>query len=132
MVCAGQLDLTTAQQAIARDWIATYKRYESPNPRLTSAWKLGNMIAHTMHGGKALGAVLIVLLLPPSVCAQRRRSQMVRDLEALKAGKALFAGACSACHGVNGEGGHSSESFQQKLTPALLMMPTKTSRAVKG
>jgi hypothetical protein len=31
---------------------------------------------------------------------------MVRDLEALKAGKALFAGACSACHGVNGEGGH--------------------------
>jgi cytochrome c oxidase cbb3-type subunit III len=64
------------------------------------------MIAHTMHSGKALGAVLIVLLLPPSVCAQRRRSQMVRDLEALKAGKSLFAGACSACHGVNGEGGH--------------------------
>jgi hypothetical protein len=30
MVCAGQLDLTTAQQAIARDWIAAYKRYESP------------------------------------------------------------------------------------------------------
>ena len=31
---------------------------------------------------------------------------MARDAEALKAGKALFAGACSACHGVSGEGGH--------------------------
>jgi hypothetical protein len=30
MVCAGELDLTTAQQAIASDWIAAYKRYESP------------------------------------------------------------------------------------------------------
>ena len=59
-----------------------------------------------MHGGKALGAVLIVLLLPPSVCAQRRGSLVARDAEALKAGKALFAGACSACHGVSGEGGH--------------------------
>jgi putative heme-binding domain-containing protein len=64
------------------------------------------MIAHTMHSGKALGAILIAVLLPPGVCAQRRGSKMARDPEALKAGKALFAGACSACHGVNGEGGH--------------------------
>jgi hypothetical protein len=33
MVCAGQLDLTTAQQAIASDWVAAYKRYGSPNPQ---------------------------------------------------------------------------------------------------
>ena len=33
MVCAGQLDLTIAQQAIAGDWIAGYKRYESPSPQ---------------------------------------------------------------------------------------------------
>ena len=33
MVCAGQLDLRIAQQAIASDWIAAYKRYESPNPQ---------------------------------------------------------------------------------------------------
>src|ERR1700730_17063593 len=37
MVCAGELDLTTPQQAIASDWIAAYKRYESPNPRLNRA-----------------------------------------------------------------------------------------------
>ena len=27
MVCAGQLDITTAQQAIAKDWIAAYHKY---------------------------------------------------------------------------------------------------------
>jgi hypothetical protein len=32
MVCAGQLDLATAQKAIAADWISAYKRYEEPNP----------------------------------------------------------------------------------------------------
>jgi len=32
MVCAGQLDLATAQKAIATDWIAAYKRYENSNP----------------------------------------------------------------------------------------------------
>jgi hypothetical protein len=32
MVCTGQLDLATAQKAIASDWISAYKRYEGPNP----------------------------------------------------------------------------------------------------
>src|ERR1700731_1541450 len=32
LVCAGQLDLKTAQQAIAADWIGAYKFYVSPNP----------------------------------------------------------------------------------------------------
>jgi hypothetical protein len=27
MVCAGQLDITTAQEAIAKDWIAAYRKY---------------------------------------------------------------------------------------------------------
>src|SRR5260370_13774173 len=35
MVCAGQLDLTIAQQAIASDWFAPYKRYESPELQRT-------------------------------------------------------------------------------------------------
>jgi hypothetical protein len=32
LVCAGQLDLKTAQQAIATDWIESYKFYVSPSP----------------------------------------------------------------------------------------------------
>ena len=32
LVCTGQLDLMTAQRAIATDWISAYKRYEGPNP----------------------------------------------------------------------------------------------------
>ncbi|MEP7064475.1 MAG: HNH endonuclease [Gemmatimonadota bacterium] len=31
-VCAGALSLTTAQQVIARNWVAGYRRYVSPNP----------------------------------------------------------------------------------------------------
>jgi hypothetical protein len=27
MVCAGQLDISTAQEAIAKDWIAAYQKY---------------------------------------------------------------------------------------------------------
>ena len=40
-----------------------------------------------------IGGLLIFLLLSLSLCAQ-------------PPGKELFAGACSACHGPNGEGGH--------------------------
>jgi len=32
LVCAGRLNLKTAQQAIAADWIGAYKFYVSPNP----------------------------------------------------------------------------------------------------
>jgi hypothetical protein len=32
LVCSGQLDLKTAQQAIAANWIEAYKLYVSPNP----------------------------------------------------------------------------------------------------
>jgi hypothetical protein len=32
LVCSGQLDLKTAQQAIATNWIEAYKKYISPNP----------------------------------------------------------------------------------------------------
>jgi len=32
LVCSGQLDLKTAQQAIASKWIEAYKKYVSPNP----------------------------------------------------------------------------------------------------
>ena len=32
LVCSGQLDLKTAQQAIASNWIEAYKLYVSPNP----------------------------------------------------------------------------------------------------
>jgi hypothetical protein len=32
LVWTGQLDLATAQRAIATDWIAAYKRYEGPRP----------------------------------------------------------------------------------------------------
>ena len=42
MVCAGQLDLTIAQRAIASDWIAAYKRYESPNPQSAGRKQQGN------------------------------------------------------------------------------------------
>jgi hypothetical protein len=31
-VCSGQLDLKTAQQAIASNWIEAYQKYVSPNP----------------------------------------------------------------------------------------------------
>jgi hypothetical protein len=39
MVCAGQLDLSTAQRDIAADWIAAYKKYfrtDRPQPSLVS------------------------------------------------------------------------------------------------
>ena len=39
LVCSGQLDLKTAQQAIASNWIEAYKKYispNSPNSRLAS------------------------------------------------------------------------------------------------
>jgi hypothetical protein len=32
LVCGGQLDLKTAQRAIASNWIEAYKKYVSPNP----------------------------------------------------------------------------------------------------
>jgi hypothetical protein len=32
MVCAGELDLATAQRAIAADWVAAYRRYEGAEP----------------------------------------------------------------------------------------------------
>ena len=33
LVCSGQLDLATAQKAIASNWIAAYKKYVGPEPR---------------------------------------------------------------------------------------------------
>jgi hypothetical protein len=41
MVCAGQLDLKTAQQEIAGDWIAAYKRYEPPYPQRAGSKRRG-------------------------------------------------------------------------------------------
>jgi hypothetical protein len=35
LVCSGQLDLKTAQQAIAGDWIGACKFYVSPNPPIS-------------------------------------------------------------------------------------------------
>jgi len=32
MVCDGKIDLKTAQQAIAANWIEAYKKYVNPNP----------------------------------------------------------------------------------------------------
>jgi hypothetical protein len=32
LVCSGQLDLKTPQQAIASNWIEAYQKYVSPNP----------------------------------------------------------------------------------------------------
>jgi hypothetical protein len=32
LVCSGQLDLKTAKQAIASNWIEAYKKYVGPNP----------------------------------------------------------------------------------------------------
>jgi hypothetical protein len=32
MVCAGEIDLSTAQKAIAKDWIAAYQQYEGAAP----------------------------------------------------------------------------------------------------
>jgi len=37
LVCDGQLDLPTAQQAIARDWIAAYKKYLGPGRNVAQA-----------------------------------------------------------------------------------------------
>jgi hypothetical protein len=42
LVCAGKIDLATAQQAISRDWIAAYKKYfrtDSPLPEHVSFLK---------------------------------------------------------------------------------------------
>ena len=37
LVCSGQLDLKTAQQAIASNWIEAYKKYVSPNSPISGA-----------------------------------------------------------------------------------------------
>jgi hypothetical protein len=42
LVCSGQLDLKTAQQAIAADWISAYKFYVSPNPPVS---RVGSPVA---------------------------------------------------------------------------------------
>ena len=39
LVCSGQLDLKTAQRAIAADWIDAYKTYVSPNPPISRVAK---------------------------------------------------------------------------------------------
>jgi hypothetical protein len=33
LVCSGKLDLKTAQQAIATNWLAAYNRYVGPEPK---------------------------------------------------------------------------------------------------
>jgi hypothetical protein len=35
LVCSGQLDLKTAQDAIAANWMEAYKLYVSPNPPIS-------------------------------------------------------------------------------------------------
>jgi hypothetical protein len=35
LVCSGQLDLKTAQEAIAPNWIEAYQKYVSPNPPIS-------------------------------------------------------------------------------------------------
>jgi cytochrome c oxidase cbb3-type subunit 3 len=55
---------------------------------------------------RALAVFVTGILLGPVLCAQPAKDRSAADPDALKAGKELFAGACSACHGVNGEGGH--------------------------
>jgi len=41
LVCSGQLDVKTAQQAIASNWIEAYKMYVSPNPPTPQATTSG-------------------------------------------------------------------------------------------
>jgi len=35
LVCSGQLDLKTAQEPIASNWIEAYQKYVSPNPLIS-------------------------------------------------------------------------------------------------
>ena len=51
LVRAGKVDLHTAQQEMARDWIAAYKKYVSPEPRSTRV-RGGKHVAGT---GRAVG-----------------------------------------------------------------------------
>jgi hypothetical protein len=57
MVCAGQLDLSTAQRDIAADWIAAYKKYfrtDRPQPSLVRALQDGDALVclRQRHRGK--------------------------------------------------------------------------------
>jgi len=53
LVCGGQLDLKTAQQAIASDWIEAYKFYVSPNPPISRV--ASPVAAETPLNGASLG-----------------------------------------------------------------------------
>lgn len=50
MICAGQIDEKTAQQAIATNWIAAYKQYVGPEPRESEGGKRGRARAADSAG----------------------------------------------------------------------------------
>jgi hypothetical protein len=66
LVCSGQLDLTTAQQAIASNWIEACKKYLSPNPpiplsrarRVLEAVNMAGQVWVNARSGKARVALL--------------------------------------------------------------------------
>ena len=50
MVCAGQLDIATAQHDIATDWIEAFKKYIGPNPANPSPARPGEVWVDTVSG----------------------------------------------------------------------------------
>jgi hypothetical protein len=50
LVCAGQLDLASAQREIATDWIAAYRRYIGPDPHSPSTARPGDVWVDTASG----------------------------------------------------------------------------------
>jgi Putative zinc-finger len=67
MVCAGKLDLSTAQRDIARDWIAAYKKYfQTDRPRLersdlaATAGKYYAVLGRQANSGKQFLADILV------------------------------------------------------------------------
>jgi hypothetical protein len=47
LVCAGQLDLASAQREIATDWIAAYRRYLGPDPHSPATARPGDVWVDT-------------------------------------------------------------------------------------
>jgi hypothetical protein len=50
LVCAGRLDLPTAQREIATDWIAAYRRYIGPDPHSPATARPGDVWVDTALG----------------------------------------------------------------------------------
>lgn len=112
LVCSGQLDLKTAQQAIATDWIAAYKQYFHTEVPLTGSARRRRLPAERRRStGEATGAAA-----PPESAPNQPAGEQV--WVNTRSGKYFLPG--SRYYGQTKEGEYmpAAEARRQGFTPA--------------